>query len=86
MPDALPVPAPAPAREAVVPPDPDRLLTLQEVARRLSVPVRYVRQLRQSGALPVVPLSPRRLRVRREDLERYIEERMARAARRKGAR
>lgn len=80
MPAALPVAAPLP------PLDPDRLLTLKEVARRLNVPVRYVRQLRQSGALPVVPLSPRRLRVRPEDLERFIQERMARAARRGAAR
>ncbi|MFO0931595.1 MAG: hypothetical protein U1E39_02685 [Planctomycetota bacterium] len=60
MPDAPPATAPV----AVVPPDPDRLLTLKEVAWRLNVPVRYVRQLRQSGALPVFPLSARRLRVR----------------------
>ena len=86
MPDALPVPAPAPAPVAVAPPDPDRLLPLKEVARRLNVPVRYVRQLRQSGALPVVRLSPRRLRVRPEDLERYIHDLMTRPARRGAAR
>ncbi len=61
-------------------PDPvpaDRLLTLRQVAERLNVSVRYVRTLRQSGALPVVPLSPRCLRVRPQDLDRLVEERMA---------
>ena len=61
-------------------PDPasaDRLLTLRQVAERLNVSLRYVRGLRQSGALPVVPLSPRCLRVRPGDLDRLVEERMA---------
>ena len=61
-------------------PDPvpaDHLLTLRQVAERLSVSLRYVRTLRQSGALPVVPLSPRCLRVRPGDLDRLVEERMA---------
>jgi excisionase family DNA binding protein len=84
MPDALPVPAPVAA--PLPPPDPDRFLTLKEAARRLNVTIRYVRQLRQSGALPVVRLSPRRLRVRPEDLERYIHDLMTRAARRGAAR
>ena len=53
------------------------LLSLHQVADRLHVSVRYVRTLRQSGALPVVRLSPRCLRVRPEDLDRLIEERMA---------
>jgi excisionase family DNA binding protein len=53
------------------------LLTLHQVADRLHVSVRYVRTLRQSGALPVVRLSPRCLRVRPEDLDRLVEERMA---------
>ena len=55
----------------------DRFLTLRQVAEILSVSVRYVRTLRQSGALPVVRLSPRCLRVRRSDLDRMVEERMA---------
>ena len=61
-------------------PDPvpaDRLLTLRQVAEPLNVSVRYVRTLRQPGAVPVVPLSPRCLRVRPEDLDRLVEERMA---------
>lgn len=79
MPDALPVPAPAPAPT-------DGFLTLQEVADLLSVSIRYVRQLRQSGALPIVRLSPKCLRVRPEDLERFIQDRMARPLRRGAAR
>src|SRR5437764_8685635 len=51
----------------------ERFLTLRQVAEFLNVSVRYVRTLRQSGALPVVPLSPRCLRVRRGDLERMVE-------------
>lgn len=79
MSDALPVPAPAPAPT-------DGLLTLQEAADHLNVSIGYVRQRRQSGALPVVRLSPKCLRVRPEDLERFIQERMARTVRRGAAR
>lgn len=86
MPDAPPVPVPAPAPIADALPAADDCLTLKQVAKRRNVPVRYVRQLRQSGALPVVPLSARRLRVRPEDLERFILERMARPVRRGAAR
>lgn len=55
----------------------DPFLTLRQVAEVLNVSLRYVRTLRQSGALPVVRLSPRCLRVRRIDLDRMVEERMA---------
>ncbi len=58
-------------------PPADRFLTLRQVAERLNVSIRYVRTLRQSGALPVVRLSPRCLRVRPEDYDRLVEERMA---------
>ena len=81
MPDALPVPAPVPAPMADALPAADDLLTLRQVAKRINSTIRYVRQVRQSGALPVIRLSPRRLRVRPEDLERFIEERRARVAR-----
>ena len=64
----------------------DRFLTLSHVAEVLNVSVRYVRTLRQSGALPVVPLSPRCLRVRRCDLDRMVEERMAGRRSRKASR
>ncbi len=60
----------------------DRYLTLRQVADRLNVSVRYVRGLRQSGALPVAALSPRCLRVRPEDLDRLVEDRMTRRPRR----
>lgn len=59
-----------------IPPD-DRLLTLRQVAAALSVSVRYVRSLRQSGALPVVRLGPKLLRVRPQDLKRFLDERMS---------
>jgi excisionase family DNA binding protein len=55
----------------------DRFLTLRQVAEVLNVSPRYVRTLRQSGSLPVVRLSPRCIRVRPEDLDRLVEERMA---------
>lgn len=58
-----------------------RFLTLQQVADRLNVSIRYVRSLRQSRALTVVRLSPRCLRVRPEDLDRLVEERMAAGSR-----
>jgi hypothetical protein len=70
-------------------PDPaptDRLLTLRQVAAHLQVTIRHVRTLRQSGALPVVPPSHRCLRVRPEDLDRMVEERMARRRPRRAAR
>lgn len=86
MPDARPVPAPAPAPMADALPAADDLLTLRQVAKRINSTIRYVRQVRQSGALPVIRLSPRRLRVRPEDLERFIEERRARVARPRAAR
>ena len=61
----------------------ERFLTLRQVAEVLNVSPRYVRGLRQSGALPVVRLSRRCLRVRPEDLDRMVEERMAGRQRRK---
>ena len=77
MPDVPPVLVPVPA-----PPPDDGLLTLDQVKDRLNVSIRYVRGLRQSGALPVVPLGPRFVRVHPDDLERFIAERRMRAARR----
>lgn len=63
----------------------DRFLTLQNVADRLNVSIRYVRELRASGALPVVRLGLKCLRVRPEDLEALVQARMARPGRRRAA-
>ena len=58
-------------------PHDDRLLTLRHVAAVLNVSLRYVRSLRQSGALPVVRLGPKLLRVRPQDLKHFLDERMS---------
>lgn len=81
MPEFHPIPHPAPQPAA-----PNRLLTLENVVDRLSVSIRYVRELRSSGALPVVRLGAKCLRVRPEDLEALVQARMVRPGRRRAAR
>lgn len=51
------------------------LLTVEEVARRLSMSRQGVWSLIRSGALPAVRISPRRLRVHPGDLEKWVERR-----------
>jgi excisionase family DNA binding protein len=49
------------------------MLTLEESADVARVSIPTIRRLAASGKLPVVRLSRRLLRVRREDLERLLE-------------
>lgn len=51
----------------------DQLLTLQQVADRLQVSMSTVRRLVDAGKLKAVRIG-RNLRVRPEDLSKYIEE------------
>jgi excisionase family DNA binding protein len=50
----------------------DRLLTADEVAAMLSVPVSWVRESTRSGAIPVVELGRYR-RYRAADVEAWLE-------------
>jgi excisionase family DNA binding protein len=49
------------------------LLTVAEVAERLSVHKQTVWQLAREGSIPCVRLSDRRLRFNPDDVEQYIE-------------
>jgi len=49
----------------------DRVLSKQEVARRLDCSERNVDRLFQSGALAVIEISPRRVGVLQSDLEAF---------------
>jgi excisionase family DNA binding protein len=51
----------------------DRLLTAEEVAELLAVPVSWVRESTRSGAMPCIELGRYR-RYRREAVERWLEE------------
>jgi excisionase family DNA binding protein len=51
----------------------DRLLTADEVAELLAVPVSWVRESTRSGAMPHLALGRYR-RYRRRDVERWLEE------------
>jgi excisionase family DNA binding protein len=55
---------------------PDRLLTVEEVAALLAVPVRWVREHTRSGLIPHVALGRYR-RYDREDVLRWVEEQKA---------
>lgn len=49
-----------------------RLLKIPEAAERLSVSVRTLRALIESGKLPVIRISSRRVAVDPSDIDRYI--------------
>jgi excisionase family DNA binding protein len=53
-----------------------RLLTVREVAERLSVTPRTVHRYLADGKLPRVQLSERAVRIRETDLQAFIEERL----------
>lgn len=48
-------------------------LTVLQVAERLALSVRSVRRLTASGALPIVRVSPRSVRIPADAVERHIE-------------
>ena len=54
------------------------LLTARQVAESLSVSVRTIRAHIASGALPVVRLSARSVRIHPDDLDEFIEKRRTR--------
>jgi excisionase family DNA binding protein len=56
-------------------PPPTRLLTAREAADRLAVSLRTLRTIISEGALAVVRVGARGLRVHPEDLDRFVEER-----------
>ena len=51
-----------------------KLLSLQEVAKRLGIPYLQARVLVVEGAIPSVKVGPRGIRVKDEDLGIYLEE------------
>jgi len=52
-----------------------RLLTVAEAARALAVSDRSLRMLISTGALPVVRVGARSVRIHPQDLERFIAQR-----------
>jgi len=50
-----------------------KLLKSQEVAEKLGVSKSYVYQLISNGELPVVRLGEKAIRIRPEDLDRFLE-------------
>lgn len=52
-----------------------QLLKLSEVGTELRIAPRTVRRLVRDGQLPVVRLTRRSLRIRRQDLDRYLRAR-----------
>lgn len=62
--------------QSPVHPIPPAFLTPTEVARQLGVSVRVVYGWLSAGKLPKVKLSRRAVRVRPQDLERFVAERM----------
>ena len=62
---------PAATGQAVVQPD-DRLLTIPEVADRLSVPTAYAYELARRGALPTVRVGPKYVRVPARLLSEWV--------------
>ncbi len=53
----------------------ERLLTVADVAERLSIHKQAVWQLAREGSIPCVRLSDRRLRFNPDDVERWIDRR-----------
>lgn len=51
--------------------DTDRLLTLEEAAAELNVPIRFVRRLVSERRIAVIRLG-RHLRIARSDIDRYV--------------
>jgi len=56
-----------------------KLLNFKEAAEQLGVPVDGVRDLVAHRQIPVVRLSPRRLRIKESDLRDYVESRTIRS-------
>lgn len=61
----------------------DSLLTLKQAAEILNVSLRTMCAIRSRGDIPVVQASPRTIRIRRKDLDTYIEENLQAPRRRR---
>lgn len=59
----------------------DALMVVAEVAKYLRLPESTTYRLIKAGDLPAIVLSPRRIRVRRADLDQWLVERSTGGAR-----
>ena len=55
--------------------DDDKLLITDEVAEILRVHITTVRRMLRSGVLKYIEIAPREYRVRRSELDRFLQER-----------
>jgi excisionase family DNA binding protein len=62
----------APDAPDVVPDEPEPLLRVDDVARRLNLSPFTVREMARDGVLPSVRLSRKAIRVHRQDVEEFI--------------
>ena len=62
-----------------VAPDPERLLTIEEVAEQLNMAPSYLYELGRKNDLPTVRISPKHVRVRPQELAQWIEGRSSKA-------
>lgn len=69
------MPAQTPSRPPPTACQPPRLLSLAEAAAHLTIGVRTLKAIVARGDLPVVQVAPRRVAVRTEDLDAYVESR-----------
>jgi excisionase family DNA binding protein len=65
----------------ITPAPADRLVTLREARDRLTISRTTLYRLAQSGALPIVQITPTRAAVRERDLDAFIAERTTRGSR-----
>ncbi len=70
------MPSQRPARSQPTAFAPPRLLSLAEVAANLTIGIRTLKAIIARGDLPVVQVAPRRVAVRAEDLEAYVQSRL----------
>lgn len=78
--------APAPDRSLPQPDEgelnPSPLIDAKQIAAQLGAAEETARRIMRSGEIPVIALSPRRLRVRQSDLDAYIAAKTRPATRR----
>jgi excisionase family DNA binding protein len=55
--------------------DDDELLTTDEVAKIIKMHVTTVRKMLRNGVLKYIEVAPREYRVRRSELDRFLQER-----------
>ena len=59
--------------------EPPTLVTIESAARDLSLSRRTLYRMIDAGAIPVVKLTPRSVRIPREDLAKYVQARTVNA-------